>query len=390
MSRLLVRLAFLAPFLSSPIASAQADDPPEGPPLLTVLEHSIRLEFDDERGTTMAQFIEAAQEVLGKTFDYDRQTDGHVVVRCKGAMDVPKHEFWSAFQTVLRAHDYVVVPYGRIASPDGPPLDAETGLYAIRSLRSGQGGKPGYVKSQAPVVPREELARHEDDTGLVFTTTFRLEHVHCQDATNMLQTYFTDPMLESIRAVVASNTIVATGFASTLNGIDRLLRQIDVAPPPSPRTLARIPLRHAVAREILPIVAGLAAVEPTGARAGAPPALVAPPPRIELDPRTNALLVLATADDLVRVRRTVEVLDVEIDEPGAATTLADTRVRALAHAPADELAGTLTRWARESGAAERIRFVPDVRTNSLLITCPADARDAVDALLAALDVPTGE
>ncbi|MFG0317920.1 MAG: hypothetical protein ACF8XB_11650, partial [Planctomycetota bacterium JB042] len=261
MSRLFVRLAFLVPFLS-PAALAGDDGPAEAPPFLTILEHSVRLEFGDERGTTMAEFIEAAQEVLGKTFDYDRQADGHVLVRCKGTMDVPKHEFWSAFQTVLRAHDYVVVPYGRIAPPDGPPLDAETGLFAIRNLRGAQGAKPGYVKSHAPVVRREDLARHADDLGLVVTTSFRLEHVHCQDATNMLQSYFTDPMLESVRAVSASNSIVATGFASTLIGIDRLLRQVDVAAPSSPRTLARIPLRHAVAREILPIVAGLAAADP--------------------------------------------------------------------------------------------------------------------------------
>jgi len=186
---------------------------------VAIVEDRLSIQFDEADGTPLEEFIKLAELQTGLQLTYNSGDTRDVRLRFLGAKEVPRAEFWSYFQSVLKAYDFVVVPYGGDAS-----------FFAIRrsSGNAVGGSKPGYIKSQAKIVDSDQLDAYRDQTGLVLTTSFALEHVNVQEATNMLQTYFTDPMLESVRAVTNSNSLVATGFAPTLCGIKGLLTQIDV------------------------------------------------------------------------------------------------------------------------------------------------------------------
>ena len=372
----LVSAALLA---SAPLADAQE------PEFIREVGDEYHITFDPEHGTALKDFLDMAQGVVGKPLDYDVHSCDAVRLNCRGTKVIPKEKFWSYFQSILRAYDYIVVPYGNISPPGQPVEEPETGLFAIRRASGSQGAKPGYIKSQAPVVLPAELQSFKHDSGMVLTTTFHLQHVNCQEAVNMLQTYFTDPMIESVRAVSSSNSIVATGFAQTLAGLHRLLAQIDVAPGGKEPTMERIPLKHAVAAEVLPIVHEFAGIR-TQAAAHNPQRTGAL--KIEADTRTNALLVLAPPKDVTRIKQYISTLDVAFDP------IENTRVHVLKNAVAQEVANTLHQWASvnrltaQQGArqTQAVTFVADPRSNSLLVTCAPQQWAQLEALISKLDV----
>ncbi|MFH0945483.1 MAG: secretin N-terminal domain-containing protein [Planctomycetota bacterium] len=347
---------------------------------------SITIQFDTVGGTPLVDFVEFAQTIIAVPLDFDERDLSGIVLKTMGAKTVTTRTFWPYFQAVLRSRDIVVVPYGNVLSSDRPGSGPDTGFYALRKSAGGvSGAKPGYIKSQAPVVSPEELVSFQYQTGIVLTTSFTLEHLACQEAANMLQTYFTDPMLESVRAVSNSNTIVATGFAGTLYGIHELLQLIDVDRVPSTQELRRIVLKNAVAEEVKPIVLSmLGSIADFSGQQGQPrragPGLdMEPRPSVEADARTNALLVIASPQIQQQISTLVEQLDLEVKPAGKTTVIS------LENAVAAELADTLREWAESSGSGW-ISIVPDARLNALLITTSDEQLSQVLTLVKQLDV----
>lgn len=393
----------LASALLLPGFQEQADP---APAFVQVQGDSLEISFDAVNGTSLADFVAFAETLSEVPLDYDTRDFEGIVIRSPGTRVLPKTEFWSYFQAVLKSRDFLLVPYGNISvlnrDDDGP----NSGFYAVRSSSQGggsRGSRPGYIKSQAPVVTPEQLDAFRHDPGIVLTTSFSLKNVNVQEAANMLQTYFTDPMFESVRAVSNSNTLVATGFAQTLHGIKQLIALIDVEPAQLRPTFSRIKLQHAVANEIKPIVESMIAADFSDGNARGPqraqhlPATLHEPlPRVEVDQRTNALLVLAAEKSQQRIGDFVRALDIQIDSQGEG----DTRVVHLKNAIAEDLASTLREWAQSlaprpavaAGRAgrpepsERISVVADAASNSLLVTASRTRHEQLDKLIGELDV----
>ena len=370
---------------------------------------NILIQFDEIDGTPLDDFIKLCEIQTGKQLNYNDNDTKDVRMRFIGKKILPRDQFWSYFQAVLKAYDFVVVPYGNIQAPGRPEDGPDTGFFAIRrSAGNAVGGtKPGYIKSQAPVVSPQQLEAFKYDPGIVLTTSFTLKYVNVQEATNMLQTYFTDPMLESVRAVTNSNALVATGFAQTLYGIKRLLELIDTKPDEYTPRFAKVELEHAVAEEIQPIVKELIDAERgvggqggnRPANANLPPSMQELEPQISVEPRSNTLLVVAAEETLEKILHYIRMLDVEVDPRG------DTHVYRLKNSSAEELQKILEEWADAAeqaassggGAAagggqaggtleQPVSVVADPSSNSIIITASKSRYAQVLEIVKKLDV----
>jgi general secretion pathway protein D len=317
------------------------------------------LQFDEVEGTPLDDFIKYCQIQTGIQLHYNGLDTKDTKLRFIGKKRIPAKEFWSYFQAVLKSQDFVMVPYGNIAAPGRELEGPDTGFFAIRkSSGSASNARPGYIKTQAPVVSPSELDQFKYDPGIVLTTSFPLKYVNAQEATNTLNAYFTDPQLESVRAVTNSNTLVMTGFAQTLAQMQRLIELLDTQPAEYKPLFGKFELKYAVAEEIKPIVDQLIAAErgeaqgargavQAAAQSNLPASLQEPTPHVEPDARTNALYVIAAAQSLDKIGQYIRLLDTDVDPRG------DTHVYRLKNSAAKDLEEILNDWAQQSASGGR-------------------------------------
>ncbi len=326
---------------------------------------SLIIQFDEVDGTPLDDFIKYCELQTGLLLNYAGADTKDTKLKFLGRKKIKKEDFWSFFQAVLKSYDFVVVPYGNISAPGRALEGPDTGYFAIRKSSGGQTARPGYIKTQAPVVSPSELDQFKYDPGIVLTTSFALKYVNAQEATNTLQAYFTDPALESVRAVTNSNTLVMTGFAQTLAQIQRLIELLDTQPAEYKPKFGKFELKVGVAEEIKPIIDQLIAAErgeATGTRgqvqaaaqSNLPAALQEPAPHVEADARTNALYVIAAEKSLEKIGQYIRMLDVEVDPRG------DTHVYRLKNSKAKDLADILNDWSNsnQSGSSGGSRSGP--------------------------------
>lgn len=374
------------------------------------------IQFDEVDGTPLDDFIKYCQIVTNVQLHYNGADTRDIKLKFIGKKRIAQSEFWSYFQAVLKSQDFLCVPYGNIAAPGRELEGPDTGFFAIRKSSGGGGGstRPGYIKTQAPVVSPAELDRFKYDPGIVLTTSFPLRFVSAQEATNTLNAYFTDPQLESVRAITNSNTLVMTGFAQTLAQMQRLIELLDTQPTEYKPQFAKFELQFASAEEIKPIVDQLIAAErgeaqgargavQAAAQTGLPASLQEPPPHVEPDARTNALYVIAAAKSLETIGKYIQMLDADVDPRG------DTHVYRLKNSAAKDLEEILQDWAnaaqsgsRSGGASpggatatttggagsleQPITVVADEASNSLVISASKSRYAQVLEVIKRLDV----
>lgn len=342
--------------------------------------NQITIQFDEIEGTPLEEFIKLAQQLLDVQLTFEPADTKDIKLRFIGPRSMPRDQFWPYFQAVIKSKDFVPVPYGSPKVP-GRPVDGDgVGYFAIRRTTGGVGGatKPGYIRSLAPFVTSQQLQAFINDDGLVLTTSFQLENVNAQEMVNMLQTYYSDPMIESVRAVSGSNSLVATGYASRLVGVAAMLKEIDVPMPTLSRTMKRFPLAHAVADEIRPTIEAFLASEQLTVQNPQLPTNMVPNPVVRSDIRTNSLLVLGTTDQHTKVDAYVAEIDVPVAGP---TTVS---IIVLKYAVAQEVADLIHNLGRNN----TVRAVPDFRTNTLVLSAPQERAEELKAIITSLDVST--
>lgn len=387
---------------SSSAQNVDTDDP-----------ESYSFQFDEIEGTPLDEFIKLGEQLTKIQMTFEPADTKEVKLRFLGKKRIDRKEFFSYFQAVLKSKDFVLVQYGNVRIPGRQETQGgpDNGYLAIRRSTGGIGGatKPGYIRSQAPVIGPDQLDEYRYDPGIVVTTSFLMRYVNAQEMVNMLQTYFSDPMIESVRAVAQSNALVATGYAQSLWGVKQLITLIDVEPTEFKPEFAKIDLEHAVAEELKAIVEQLIAADrgtatPGGGRAGVPantalPAnLQEPEPHVEADPRTNSLLVVAAEKSLIKITNFIRLLDVDVDPRG------DTHVYRLKNSAAKDLEEILRDWADSvsqgssgtgsggaggaggAGLEQPIVVVADEASNSLIISASKSRYAQVLEIVKRLDV----
>jgi general secretion pathway protein D len=314
-------------FLATPRAAAQD---------ITVFGDNYTLQFDEQKGEPVEDFINLAQKLLGRPIRYDQTDMQNATIRIIGPQTVRKDRFYQYFQAVLKAYDFLIVEYG----PEGANF---LSVQKITATGRAQGGATGQIKAQAPVVNIDDLDNFQDDPATLITTSIPLHYVNARDQMNTVQPMF-DQTIEVVRAVDNANQLVITGFGSHVWGAWQLIKLIDVPPfKPTPIIHQRV-LLHAAVDEIQDVVNDLLNAA-RGLRTGqvqqaaqAPGATIFEiEPRVIPEPRSNSLLITGDADMVARIEEWVDVLDVEVEPRG------NTHVYRLKNTNAKEVEEVLTR-----------------------------------------------
>jgi general secretion pathway protein D len=306
-------------------------------------EKDYLVTFDEDQGDSLVSFITMYQRLTGKVIHVDDKDLKDIKVLQIGTMRVPKNRFDIYFGAVLRNLDFLMVQFG-------PP---DAGFLTLRKL-GGQGGggrAQTALKTQAQIVLPSELDKLAENPGLLVTTSISTKYLPAREAVTTLQLYFADSATEAIRNIEGTDTILMTGFANNLQGIVRLLKEIDKEPDDAYPNVVRRKLNHAVADEIQPVLKDLidaymgtgrpggggAAPAGGGARrpAGNGPN-IEPEPAVISDPHSNQLFITAGKKTMDKVLGWIDQLDVEVDPRG------DTHVYRLRNSKADDIADVLT------------------------------------------------
>lgn len=198
---------------------------------------------------------------------------------------------------------------------DQPLTPREAYLNFLAALR-GQGFSVVEVGNLLKIVPEAEakLQTGTVEVGTVkragdqvLTQIFRLQFESAANMVGVLR-----PLISpnnTINANPGSNTLVVTDYADNLQRISQMIAAMDV---PSSTDMEAIPLQHAIAVDIAPMVQKL--VDGGGA-AGGPGAAAVSGAVVMADARTNTLMVRApNAARLSLVRNLIQ----RLDRPGAA------------------------------------------------------------------------
>jgi general secretion pathway protein D len=160
------------------------------------------------------------------------------------------------------------------------------------------------AKLQTGTVAVDAVTRSGDQ---ILTQVFRLQHENANNMVTVLR-----PLISpnnTINANPGNNSLVITDYADNLKRLAKIISAMDV---PAATDVEVIPLKHAVAADLVPIIQRFADSSGTGTTPAAAPGAATTPGGIQVvaDSRTNALLVRApNAARLAVVRNAVERLD---------------------------------------------------------------------------------
>ncbi|MBW1704435.1 MAG: type II secretion system secretin GspD, partial [Deltaproteobacteria bacterium] len=198
------------------------------------------------------------------------------------------------------------------------------------------------------------------------------------------------PLISKTSVVVSyppTGMLIVTDVLSNINRLLRIIEVIDVEGIGEEITV--IPIEHATASVMAKSLNSVFQRRGGKAKKG-----VAGPPviRIVPDERTNALIILASEDDTLRVRQLIDLLDKETPRGEG-----DIRVFYLQNANAEDLAKVLmsipskgTKGARKGKApvvSKEVQIVADKATNSLVITSNKEDYLVLEDVIKKLDIP---
>jgi len=230
---------------------------------------------------------------------------------------------------------------------------------------------------------------------------YQLEHVSCESLVTVIDLVAEDVAGSRqgsvhITALIKPNALLLVGWGEALNAIKELIAKLDQ--PVAPETQLRVfPLRRA------PAASASSTVEAFFAdREGLGPRV-----QVEPDTRTNSLIIRASPRDMAEVDLLVERLDRADNEAvnqarifklnnSLATDVAGTLQEAIQAASGDgtrksavlELLSVEGEQLLKSGILSDAEIVPDVHTNTLIVSAPAESMDLLAALIEQLDSPT--
>jgi len=192
-----------------------------------------------------------------------------------------------------------------------------------------------------------------------------------------------------------SNSLVISASKENLTLIAGLLKKLDVEPPDKTGIVRIYLLKNADAQRVATLLQSLISqglYKPGMLSAGRNAALQAREKvAIVTDVRTNTVIVSASKENFA----VIEELITRLDSTDDFTLLGDIRMFVLKYADATRLATTLSQFfsaklqaetaAGSSGRALSVTFIPDARTNTLLVAGSRESYAAVEAMVKKLD-----
>ena len=288
----------------------------------------------DLREADLRSFVQIVSEATGRSFVLDPGVRGTVTVFAPEEMS--PEALYEVFLNVLELNRLTVV--------EGRGADRIVPMNVARELA------PGDDRGQGPI----------GQDGFE-TRVIRVNHVSLGEIVEVVRPLL--PAEAVITPVPGANLLILSDRGANFRRIERLIAQLDV---PRAQPVEMIRLNNAAAAEVAQVVDSLGIV-PQGAS-------------VTIDRRSNALVVSGSA----ALREQVRVLATRLDTQGDRL---DSRVEQLNYADAATLADVVLRSfsSEDPAAGQSIRIVPEPRTNSMLITAPADKMPHIVAMVRHLD-----
>ena len=350
-------------------------------------------------GLSLEEAIQIAGTSTGRPFKFnDQDFKNKPKIMVTGRIVVPRDRIYEFWQAIFVTQGFAMVPMG----PDAGDF------IQVELVQTSQ-----LIKQRANFVSVDELKKYQSKAGEVIMTTIPLKHVKVDSVRNAVAQLMVNRTSEFSMEVPSANAMIIVGFAPTVYAVYQIMMAMDV--PSSAATLKFdiVPLKNAVAEELVAMLSELitttggaaAPGQPRAPRApgeGVTAATEIPEPKIIADPRTNAIVIYAVDADMSEVKRLIAALDTEV-------TSLDSNIRIffLKNTNADDMEDTLkdllqqqtSRTGRASNTrsagggqpasaseiGQEVTIVGDVHTNSLLITCTRTRFDEIAPIIEMLD-----
>ncbi len=316
----------------------------------------VTIDFDN---VDIVLFIKFISELTGTNFVVDKAVRGKVTVISPTKISVK--EAYTVFESVLEVHGFTTVPAGNIIKIV-PAVEARSKNIETRL--------------------REEAISPEDK---VVTQLIPLEYANPDELKKLFA-----PLISKSSVIVSyppTRMLIVTDVLSNIKRLLTIVAEIDVVG--IGEEISVIPLEHAKASDLSKTVGSIFQRQVRTARKGAP--VVTAVSKIVADDRTNSVIVLATEDDTIRIKKLIELLDKEIPRGEG-----NIRVYYLQNANAEDLVKVLMaipskqETEPQKGKApvisKEVQIVADKATNSLIITADREDYYVLEEVIKKLDI----
>lgn len=133
------------------------------------------------------------------------------------SLEIPQSEVYPVVESLLFQNDVVLTAL----------TDREPRLFAVGSLASGARG--GSFRNSAVFVPVEDVPAYSRHPAILVTTVINLPSTDVRTLSNSMRTMFTDANTQQIIPVGNSNSLIITGFGSSVASIVAMLKSVDDA-----------------------------------------------------------------------------------------------------------------------------------------------------------------
>ncbi|MDM8515770.1 type II secretion system secretin GspD [Desulfobacterales bacterium HSG16] len=320
-------------------------------------DRAVSLDFNDVDIGLLIKFI---SELTGKNFIVDKRVKGKVTVISSSRISIA--EAYKVFESVLEVHGFTAVEAGEvtkiISSPDARSKNIET-----------------LLKNEA---------RSPEDK--VVTQIIPLRYADPNDIKRLFS-----PLISKGSVILAyqpTNTLMVTDIYSNIKRLMKILDQIDVTG--VGQEISVISLEFADSQKLVKILTTVF----KQARKGKKGVTSGDNIRFVADERTNSLILLASEDNTVRIRKLIDRLDREV--PRGKEKI---HVYYLENATAEDLAKVLqslsgkqnrsTKKGKKEApiVSEAVKITADKATNSLIIMAEKDDYLVLEEIIRKLDIP---
>lgn len=328
--RTLIALVFLSIVAGAGLFNGVlAQDPPSGP---QDADSMIAFDFDN---ADIRVVIKQISELTGRNFLIDEKVKGNVTIITPGK--IRPRDIYQVFLSILHTYGFTAVPAGNVVK-----------IVPLRDVS----------RAGVPIItPRGAAGLSNSDR--IVTSFIRLEHADSAALAGLLR-----PLAAregSLVAYKAANALIMTDTEGNVRRLFSIIKSVDV--PAAVSEVVVVPMKYAQATEMTQTLekliketdsqsdAGRSRPRPRPRRGGATPGgdeQFAPQKEIKIipDERINALIFVAPASDMLRLRSLVKKLD--IPPPPERKRI---HVYRLKNALAEELAGVLTQQIESSDSS---------------------------------------
>ena len=339
-----------------PQGSPGAADPPRKGDLIT-------MNFRDVDLHVMVKFM---SDLTGKNFVIEPNVKGTMTILSQEK--ITPEEAYQVFLSTLDVYGLAAVPSGKVVK-------------IIQAVDAKSKGVETFIRS-APRSPGDKIV----------TQLYRLKNGDAVDLARLLT-----PLVPKTGLLVPytdSNTLILIDSESNIRRLTEILSELDT--PDSKGRIHIFELENASAKKLAPKVSQLFQSRRGGASGAGQAAGGAEAVKIFPDERTNSLVVMASASQVVEIRQLLDRLDKKVGKRSG-----NVRILTLQHARAEDLAKVLTeipgKGTEKAGddkdgkgktpaLSKDVQIYPDKATNSLVIIAESDEYEVLEDIIRQLDV----